>query len=343
MPYSLHDPQYSTSFYEITRPAFYMVSPLDFGIEIELLVSLHAYNTRPVFAKTLAADGWNSAIEGQLRPGLSTGTWVMILVNEIYVGELPGYCTTISHGFWPVFHLPSLPMTKTRRVTAPGGLISGRLELVSRVLFTMENWQEELRQIFAILSNNCRIRATNDCSMHIHVSPGPGIPTFDDSQIRAICKATSYFDHAITRGDAGRPEGNHVGKVKLPTRTPGQARYGLGKTRPIRQSEDQTILQPGPYPVFWPAWKLSDKVIWRAVHACMSYTDGDRARYLSWNFEIIIKQCGTLEFRRPPIADSAEKAGRWILADWKAVESKKHGGGVADLQAHVARGLQSLP
>ncbi|KAK0665499.1 putative amidoligase enzyme-domain-containing protein [Cercophora samala] len=336
-----------------------MLSTLDFGVEIELLVSPHP-NAQPAFTKTLAANGWNSRVEGQIRPGLSTDVMELqrlqgrnrkairaavaaalsargiathetsgraqdfrfwTVVDEVSVGELPGY--------W-------------------------RLELVSRVLSADENWQEELGRLFATLKESCKIRVTNDCSMHIHVSPGPGLPTFDDSQIRAICKAICYFDDAITRVmPADRKETTWAKSNVLPEHPVKHdtdwAKRGQSVNPKIKRYYSQVSTQG-----FGPLWKLFDNITWRGAHACMSYTDGDRARYLSWNFENLVKQCGTLEFRRPPAVDSAEKAGHWIAftlgfisravsADWVAVESKKRGGEVADLRAHVVQGLRTFP
>ncbi|KAK4194107.1 putative amidoligase enzyme-domain-containing protein [Triangularia verruculosa] len=329
-----------------------MLSSLDFGVEIELLIA--PYKPEPTFADVLAKNGWDSNVGSQLRPKATAGTYRDMefrqaqnrkALREAIAAALKedgietNTAITSDYEAWSVVDEPAL------------GELPGywRMEFVSKILSSGKDWHTELTRLFAILKRNCRIRLTHGCSMHVHVSPGPS--TFNNSQLRSICKAICYFDDAITRVmPADRKENTWARSNFMPERPV------KGDTSSSNQSVNPKIKRY--YSLvqtqsFSQLWKYFDKVTSNQVHSFMANTAGNNSRYLSWNFENITQQCGTLEFRRPPAADTAEKANHWIAfalgfvaqaiaADWKAVESQKRGGGVAELRAHVVRGLQGL-
>ncbi|KAI1261770.1 hypothetical protein F5Y18DRAFT_440164 [Xylariaceae sp. FL1019] len=77
-------------------------------------------------------------------------------------------------------------------------LCLGRVEIVSRALWTDEEWKLEIDRVYSALHNGWDLLLTPGCAMHTHVSPGIG-KRFTLAQVKWILKWISLFDGAITK------------------------------------------------------------------------------------------------------------------------------------------------
>ena len=208
---------------------------------------------------------------------------------------------------------------------------------MSRVLSTHTNWQRELEAVFNVLHTNCQLLLTTGCSMHVHVSPFED--QFTAEHLRGICKGLCYFDDAITRVMPADRKENEWAVSNVVGR-------GAGVSQKLRRSYSLVPAQT------WARlFKLLDKVTPGTVHGLLA----SDSRYLSWNFEHITQDCGTVEFRRPPGVDSARKASHWAAfalgfvaqamdseTDWARLEALKTVGSVEELRTFVTQGLERL-
>jgi len=215
----------------------------------------------------------------------------------------------------------------------------GRVELVSRVLSTNMNWQDELRTVFRAFQRvKYKLRLTTDCSMHVHVSPYDGPYTAD--QLKKICKALSYFDNAITKVMPTERKDNHWATSNVAGR-------GIAVNQKLKKAYSLVPTQSWVH-----LFKLFDKAVTpKHVHQLLS--GNYESRYVSRNFENVTQPCGTVEFRRPPGADSAAKAIHWaaftlgfvaraLATDWAPFASLKTVGSVSYLEQFITQGLQNL-
>ena len=171
--------------------------------------------------------------------------------------------------------------------------------------------------------------------MHVHVSPRHS--DFTSAQLRGLCKGLCYFDDAITR----------VVPAERKATT-----WALSNVRGRGSTVNQKLkrlynLVPS---TSWAhLFKKLDGVTPKNVHQMLSSNN----RYLSWNFDNVTKDCGTVEFRRPPAVDSVEKASHWtaftlgfaaqaMTTDWASLESRKTVGTVLELHTFIVDGLKTL-
>jgi hypothetical protein len=77
-------------------------------------------------------------------------------------------------------------------------------------------------------------------------------------------------------------------------------------------SEDGTSLRNINYGQVYDKLKAPEsRALGRLLHL-LSRKDGVSQRYSSWNFTYVVKDCGTVEFRRPPGCAKASDAAHWI-------------------------------
>ncbi|KAJ6442646.1 hypothetical protein O9K51_03821 [Purpureocillium lavendulum] len=193
-----------------------------------------------------------------------------------------------------------------------------KVEIVSKVLGSSQNWQSEVKRVFDALHRSFDIHLTKDCSMHVHVSPGQG-KSFTVDQVRSIVKATAYYDKAITEYVPAERKNNPwaVANFSSPR---------LNSN--VKKAYDQ-VLRDGWGPVF----RAIDSVVRVRVATAHSLFND---RSLSWNFSRLADDCGTVEFRRPPGVSNAASATEWaqftlsfvrnaIAHDWsQEAASKTH-------------------
>ena len=175
----------------------------------------------------------------------------------------------------------------------------GRVEIVSNVIPAKSNWLLNLGLVFEALHGSFNVKLTIGCSMHVHVSPRGPEDTGNDkkytiAQIKGIMKAVFFFDDAITRiMPADRKENAWaISNAKAP-KTPARVRNAYSA---VNQKS------------WGPLFAIIDKV--KSTGAVNIELAGNR--YMSWNFGNLADQCGTVEFRRPPGVDSADKAMYWV-------------------------------
>ncbi|KAK4248642.1 hypothetical protein C7999DRAFT_13395 [Corynascus novoguineensis] len=212
------------------------------------------------------------------------------------------------------------------------------IEFVSRVLSTNIDWQKELRSLFRVLHAECKLRLTTGCSMHVHVSPYDGRYTAE--HLRKICKALCYFDNAITRVMPAERKNNCWATSNVSGR-------GVAVNQKLKKAYSLLPAQSWKY-----LFELFDKTV-TPKHVYQLLSGNYESRYVSWNFENVTQPCGTVEFRRPPGADSAAKAIHWagftlgfvaraLAMDWAPFVSLKTVGSVTDLEQFIIQGLQKL-
>jgi hypothetical protein len=189
--------------------------------------------------------------------------------------------------------------------------------------------------VFEILEGDCNIRITTGCSMHVHVSPFGS--TYTTRQLRGVCKGVCYYDNATTKVLPGERKDNPWATSNV---------VGRGGMVNQKLKRAYSLVPSGSWAQLF---KMLDKVTPLVVYETMSA----HSRYMAWNFQNVTKRCGTIEFRRPPGADSAAKAIHWaafalgfvtraMAVDWAPLESRSTVGSVADLHAFVTQGLQML-
>ncbi|KAN0068323.1 hypothetical protein V8E54_013519 [Elaphomyces granulatus] len=69
------------------------------------------------------------------------------------------------------------------------------VEVISKILTSIEGWQSELDLAWDQLNESCYIRLHPSCGTHVHVSPG-GRYTLDE--LKCIAKAVVYYEPVIT-------------------------------------------------------------------------------------------------------------------------------------------------
>lgn len=319
------------------------VSKLYFGVEIEVLLSPRNNPDHTDFRKTLVAHGWNDHI---------TSSPTKSFTQERQTNRL------------------ALRSALVDRLQAEGGIqaqteedfndynswtISGEnlseaptywgVELTSRIMTTDEDWQGELAKMFRVVSKYCSVLLTWDCSMHVHVSPDRK-RTFTDDQLQALCKGLCYYDKATTDALPGERKANLWATSNLELES-----VGDGKDLNGIQEAYKTVAT-GSWALLF---GLLDGSITRA-DVCstlqMSYN-----KLCAWNFVNICSPGGhgTVEFRRPPGVDSAQKAVHWaafvlglfaesLALDWAegGFDEKFSQPSVVDMRSFIAGGLRRL-
>ncbi|KAK5991707.1 hypothetical protein PT974_07740 [Cladobotryum mycophilum] len=298
-----------------------------FGVELELLVRPGA-----LLMPNLVSAGWDTTAQahtpGQNSKTASKNREVLrhVLTGTLTDHNIPTNTATNNAQKWSVVDDASI-------------LEFGefwRVEIVSKPLSSSEDWQQSIHAVFDVLDKFCEIVVSKDCSMHVHVSPS--IKTeggYTLEELKRISKAIFYFDDAITKiMPAGRKNNKYA-----PAN--GQAQETLGSLRTAYQEVSTS------------SWTTLFQII-----------DGIRMRFalpmvvapvkcLSWNFLHISELCGTVEFRRPPGAATAEEAIHWagltiafvrqaMNHDWVPYQSKVEYPTVDELRNFILEGFHSL-
>ncbi|KAL2138087.1 hypothetical protein VTI28DRAFT_7492 [Corynascus sepedonium] len=310
---------------------------LSFGVEIELLV---CPGNNPEVLSFLNRAGWDHQVDS-VGPKYESDAIKNQRIHNRYA---------VRYAVAKALDSVGIPATPKRTadyqswsVLDEGSLDEipqyWRVELVSRVLSTNMNWQDELRTVFRAFQRvKYKLRLTTDCSMHVHVSPYDGPYTAD--QLKKICKALSYFDNAITKVMPTERKDNHWATSNVAGR-------GIAVNQKLKKAYSLVPTQSWVH-----LFKLFDKAVTpKHVHQLLS--GNYESRYVSWNFENVTQPCGTVEFRRPPGADSAAKAIHWaaftlgfvaraLATDWAPFASLKTVGSVSYLEQFITQGLQNL-
>ncbi|KAM0814534.1 putative Amidoligase enzyme [Seiridium cardinale] len=171
-----------------------------------------------------------------------------------------------------------------------------RLELVTRIMNTNEDWQREVDRIFSVLNEYCEIRLTVGCSMHIHVSPtqtGDLQQKYTIVQLRSILNAISFYDAAITQ----------IMPAERKNTLWAQSNVNGEKT----PSKIKMAYRAVPQRSWGPLFSIFGSIKMKA----MVHREMGQDKYMSWNFGHLMDQCGTIEFRRPPGVRTAADAKHW--------------------------------
>ncbi|KAF3479657.1 uncharacterized protein GIQ15_06633 [Arthroderma uncinatum] len=204
-------------------------------------------------------------------------------------------------------------------------------EIVSRVLDSDGNWDEEIDNMFNALLHNYDLLLTRGCAMHVHVSPHNG--TYTLSQLQSILKAALYYERALA--------------VIMPAErkdTP----WAEPNMRMIRNCEKN--INKVPQTTWAPVFNEIDNC--KFIPTLLAHVNCSK-RQVSWNFSNVVNPCGTVEFRRPPGVKSAADAKHWaaltmgfvaeaMRQDWKAVRTTKTHPSTDTLRSVITRGARSL-
>ncbi|KAI1177111.1 putative amidoligase enzyme-domain-containing protein [Nemania sp. FL0916] len=296
-----------------------------FGLEIELSV-------RPKFQTEveLQEAGWDASVQpdsrDEARKAMNRSLIRTRISDHLRTEHLSVSLINNTYNAWTVVDEPSLDESGP----------FWRAQIVSRVLSTDEEWQVEVSQVFQILSTGWSISTRPGCAMHVHVSKGVEEKdryTIDD--IRRILKATAIFDDAIT-------------KIMPPHR----------KMNPWAMPNFQSERAPA----FWEkkyadvsaqTWAPLFSIFDAITQIGTPHMEMSRYRYTSWNFSYLATQCGTIEFRRPPSAQTESVARHWIgvalgfisqalNTDFNQYTSSKTHPSVQELLGFLAQGTARL-
>ena len=317
------------------------LSNLCFGVELELLLSPRNIPEHTEFRKTLLANGWKDHQTSAPTRSFGARETNRIALRQAIVERLQAEAG-----------IPAQTQDDFNRYDA--WTVSGEAldepssywgaEITSRILTTDEDWQAELGKVFGILSKYCRILLTWDCSMHVHVSPDR-LRSFSDAELQGLCKGLCYLDEATTAALPGERKENHWAPRNLKVQGDGIFFQDL---KVIQKTYEDV-----PTGSWGPLFRLLDTI--QAVDVCKTIQHNNKAA--GWNFLNICTSDGhgTVEFRRPPGADSARKAIHWtaivlglfsesLAFDWSSggFDDKFSQPGVEDLRKFVASGLQKL-
>ena len=281
-------------------------STLLFGVEIELLIrpkpalyglinqygyqeSQEYYQLRKnreavyqALAQALSQGGLETEMDEDKSEFL---TWMIAYDGSIRESSPhDGFCESI------YFLRAEGPINLFSRFTnfAHIALLDG-VEIISKVLTSIEEWQSELDLAWDILNENCYIRADPSCGTHVHVSPG-GRYTLDG--LKCVAKAAVYYEPAITsimpndRKDCAWSRSNIFESEQL-----GNA-YDAARTSGYGCLFD------------WIDSFRDEETLSSIISPC---------KHVSWNFKNAVPGgCGTVEFRRPPQVTSAGATKHWI-------------------------------
>ncbi|KAK2757257.1 hypothetical protein FQN54_004771 [Arachnomyces sp. PD_36] len=295
---------------------------LQFGIEMEFLLK-----PKPIMSQTLRDYGFKNEIPTRSQDTEDTKdqnnnrTAIRAsLVKLLRAAEIPATLNPGDYQQWT-------PVDERSLDERPG---FWRCEIVSRILDTGTNWQDEIDQVFDTLTENCEILLTPGCSMHVHVTPNTG--KFNIDQIKRILKGVIYYDTPMTRIMPADRKKNIW------------AQSNVEVCRPWRDACLQ-VSQKKWAPLFDDIEK--HKMMQHIVHATLD-------RHVAWNFQNLTGACGTIEFRRPPGVKSSADVKHWaavalgfvtnamVIQDWNTVRSTGTYPSSNDLRSAITGGAQRL-
>ncbi|KAK5659082.1 hypothetical protein OQA88_1171 [Cercophora sp. LCS_1] len=316
------------------------VSVLSFGVEVEILVRPKAGS--PLYT-LLESNEWDSSVQsvthdesGKLDSDADGGAcaqrWKQadnrLILRQAIAELLTANRVPAEEGCSPGYDEWSVVDDGSVQET-PG---FWRIELVSRVLSTADGWRHEVATVFQVLSANADLATNESCATHIHVSPG--LYTFEDDQLRAICQGIAFFDTAIT--------------ALLPAhrRTTKWARSNMeNDVNPHLRQAAKLVPRDG----LAAMWSEFDQVSRGNVFAVMNSEE----RRMAWNFANVDSGSGTVEFRSPPGVTDERDLSSWVTftlglvaaimgTKWQDLKTRKRTGRVWELVLAVEKGAALL-
>lgn len=324
------------------------LAKLAFGVELEILVSPRPDIQGTLFHSALSHHGWCDYI---LSSPDDTKTSPELSQNRLALRSAIAECLRVEGGLKAgVPEDVQGPLTVDRY---KNWLIAHEtlrepprfwgVEIVSRVLSTEHDWQQEIDTVFQVLTKYCEVTVTPSCGMHIHVSPGRG-QRWTDQQLVAVCKGLSFFDDATTAVLPGDRKFNAYAKSNL------LACEGYGTPAQNEMYDNYRSI----HLISWaPLFHQLSGISHETVRDILQ-TGG---KSIAWNFfpMIVDDGPGTIEFRRPPGVSSAPRARHWasfvlglfsasLLNEWDKLDTtnKFTHPTITELHEFVKGGLKHL-
>ncbi|KAK3295289.1 uncharacterized protein B0H64DRAFT_459234 [Chaetomium fimeti] len=234
-------------------------------------------------------------------------------------------------------------------------------------------WHNTIERIYDVLNLYFEMWWTSGCSQHVHPQPGPdpGLPQAPSRgwtvyQARSLLRAIAVFDDAITKiMPEDRKENTwarssfHDIKLEQAIRAD-KARANKPGALASHATPQSTLPVEARNLV-----RLFGEVTTKSWDHLFNWSDGLKLtqsicigtgsdRFLSWNFMPLMDPRGTIEFRRPPGAMTAESAQKWVIFavafasasfedKWKDTwRHKKDHATVSELQEFIKTGLMRL-
>ncbi|KAI0539148.1 hypothetical protein GGR58DRAFT_257353 [Xylaria digitata] len=298
---------------------------LAFGPEMEFLI-----RPRQAIIPQLVNSGWNINIKPNSTNEKLKETNKSIMraeiANSLREFGISAGLTTTNYGEWSVVDERSLDEAND----------FWRVEIISKILLTTDDWQTEVEGVFLALNAGWQISLTTGCSMHVHVSPGiTDQDVYSTPQIRRIMKAIAFYDDAITKIMPADRKNNQWAMSNF-----------RGQDAPNHLQQAYAAV---PTRTWAPLFARFDQLKMKQ----MVHMEFGQSRYLSWNFSNLTAQCGTVEFRRPPAVQTATAAKHWagvalgfvseaIITDFKPHCSHNAYGRIDSLQRFISDGVKRL-
>lgn len=217
------------------------------------------------------------------------------------------------------------------------------MEFVSKVYDT-DNPEscEDLEIIYKVLEKNFDLLWAKGTSQHVHVKPKPD-PNAEGQtgqwtvpEVRSLLRAAAVFDKAITKVMPENRKSNTWAKsfydieLKNTTKTNQATNNGaIGLGSQLRRNL-MDFFGEVPTKTWDGLFKHIDNL--KSHGGVCLATNSDRE--VSWNFmPLMDEKLGTIEFRRPPGAQTAKDAQKWVVfAVAFASASLEQGGGSVALE-----------
>ncbi|KAI1419273.1 hypothetical protein F5Y12DRAFT_720921 [Xylaria sp. FL1777] len=189
------------------------------------------------------------------------------IVDALQRANVPAGLTTSNYDEWTV--------VDERSLDEVGDF--WRVEIVSRTLFTAEEWQDEVDLVFVALNAGWEITLTTGCAMHVHVSTGTmDEDRFTMDEVRRLLKAIALFDEAITEIMPAHRKNNEWAMSNV-----------QGREAP---ADLKQLYEAVPTRTWAPVFKKFDKIKMKQ----MVFIEMGKRRSMSWNFSNLVAQCGTI-------------------------------------------------
>lgn len=191
--------------------------------------------------------------------------------------------------------------------------------------------------MWRILEREFEVRATKECSTHVHTSPGSGRP-WSLNESKGIAKAAIFFERCV---DALMPGPRRINPYCMSNRwNPRYNQLPIPRIfSDISQAESQESLGEAL------CWCSKD-----SIHAQHTMHDDDFVHpHFRWNFTPLMDRKGTIEFRQPPASTTASETITWVLfavsfAQWASERAitldPTQTAEIADLYKYVRAGAQ---
>ncbi|PGH31963.1 hypothetical protein GX50_05228 [[Emmonsia] crescens] len=292
-----------------------------FGIELELLLM-----PNEIIKDVLREHGFQGS-NNATSAGKDANRLAMCkaLVGHLILADIPAQLNTGTYESWTVADEPVLDEVEGY----------WRCEIVSRILQTTSDWQEEIKTVLLTIRSNFNICLTSECAMHVHISPSE-VTTFDTRQLKQIIKGVMYYDRAL---------------IKIMPSLHKDNPYCMPNTKYIQKLKTlYDDVSQNSWATAFNACDQSGQLIQSILFA--HEFDKPQNCYCFWNFQNITT-CGTIEFHGPPGVQMAADANHWvcvtlgfvsnaIVKNWDVVKSTKTYPTSDQLRAAIRFGVQRL-